>query len=236
MNHRTSLGAVLLLSSMLAARAADPIPDPPASPGPPAAQPPTDQATPPTPASPKQAPEFPTFTDPVKAKDLRGKAAPEVLVDEWITPEPDTLNKVVIISFWATWCPHCRRSLGRLEKIHERYPDSIAVIAVCQDDPVKTRDFIKEHPLDIGVASDLSRRTIDAVAPGNIPHCIVVSPDGIVRWQGITNRLTTGVLDQILKASGIEPPPSSAQPSIPDPAPADKKQPETSAPAGQGPR
>lgn len=226
MNTRPPLGAALLLSTLLTASAADPIPDP--DPG----APPSTSAPESPPETPSGKPEFPVFTDPVKGNDLRGKKGPEILVDEWITDEPDTLNKVVIVSFWATWCPHCRRSVVRLDKIADHYKGNVVAIAVCQDDPVKTRDYIKEHPVDIGVASDVSRRTVNVVAPGSIPHAIVISPDGTVRWQGITNRLTTGILDQILKACGIDPPPATQEPVVPDPP--KQKQPESSDPKDGG--
>src|SRR5437763_410586 len=38
------------------------------------------------------------------AKSVRGQAAPTFVVEKWISEQPDTSGKFVLVDFWATWC------------------------------------------------------------------------------------------------------------------------------------
>lgn len=66
----------------------------------------------------------------------------------------DYKGKVVLLEFWATWCPPCRASVPGLEKLHEAYKDrGLAVLAVSMDeggwDVVKS--FMKEQGITYSV-------------------------------------------------------------------------------------
>ena len=42
----------------------------------------------------------------------------------------DLAGKVVLVEFWATWCPPCRGTLGWLGEVKKRYGDRITVLAI----------------------------------------------------------------------------------------------------------
>ena len=42
----------------------------------------------------------------------------------------DLVGKVVLVEFWATWCPPCRGTLGWLGEVKKRYGDRIVVLAI----------------------------------------------------------------------------------------------------------
>ncbi len=56
----------------------------------------------------------------------------------------DFKGKVVLINFWATWCPPCREELPLFEKIYEKYKDKGFVILAINTDPENLKDFMKD--------------------------------------------------------------------------------------------
>ena len=70
-------------------------------------------------ATPVETPEIaslPAFT----LTDLEGRAV----------AREDLAGRVVLVEFWATWCPPCRGTLAWLGELQKRYGDRIVVLAV----------------------------------------------------------------------------------------------------------
>lgn len=153
------------------------------------------------PAAAKSA--FPPITGQVSANDLRGKKGPLIKVGQWMTSEPGTQGKVVMVEFWATWCGPCLRSIPHLNTLHDKHKDQLVIIGVSDEDPATIRRFMQKTRFNYAVASDQRRSIISAVSPRGIPHAIIMSPDGIVRWQGNPLSLEARTVEQIISASNI---------------------------------
>jgi thiol-disulfide isomerase/thioredoxin len=57
-------------------------------------------------------------------------------------------GKVVLISFWATWCPPCRLEIPELIELQNRYKDKLQVIGISMDDA--------DTPAEIGHVRDVA--------------------------------------------------------------------------------
>lgn len=72
--------------------------------------------------------------------DLTGKA---------ITKE-DLAGKIVLVEFWATWCPPCRSTLSWLGDMKKRYGDRLVVLAVAiESEEADVREIAKDLNLPL---------------------------------------------------------------------------------------
>ena len=155
---------------------------------------------------------YPPVTGVVSGKDLRNLKGPKVEAQTWLTPLPDLSNKVVIIDFWATWCGPCVASIPHMNKLAEKFKDNVVALAI-SDEPASTiTSFIERRKISFGsiVGSDQRRRMMSAFAPRGIPHCAIMSPDGVVRWQGHPMQIDDALVQRIIDASAAEPAPTMA--------------------------
>jgi len=101
----------------------------------------------------------------------------------------DYKGKVVLLEFWATWCPPCRATVPGLEKLHNNYKDKgLVVLAVSMDeggwDEVKS--FIADHRITYAVL----KGTDDVAAQyqvRSIPLILILNKEGKVskRYLGV---------------------------------------------------
>jgi thiol-disulfide isomerase/thioredoxin len=59
-------------------------------------------------------------------------------------------GKVVLVNFWATWCPPCREEIPDLVKLQERYKDHLQIIGIAQDSGSleDVKRFAAEHRMN----------------------------------------------------------------------------------------
>lgn len=89
-------------------------------------------------------------------------------------------GKVVIVNFWATWCPPCRAEIPDLVALQEKYRDSLQVIGVSEDDaaPEVVRRFAADHGINYPVV--MTSRAITSLFPGvqALPTSFILDRDG----------------------------------------------------------
>ena len=58
-------------------------------------------------------------------------------------------GKIIVLNFWATWCPPCREELPTFVELQEKYGDQgLQFIGVAVDAPENVRDFMNTIPLN----------------------------------------------------------------------------------------
>jgi thiol-disulfide isomerase/thioredoxin len=78
----------------------------------------------------------PEMAPPLQAQDILGKP---VNKDNWG-------GKVVLVNFWATWCPPCREEIPELLQLQKEYKDKLAIVGISEDDdpPASVLKFARQ--------------------------------------------------------------------------------------------
>lgn len=67
----------------------------------------------------------------------------------------DYAGKAVVLHFWATWCPHCRREIPKLLRVRERFGDKVQILTVSVDENLGAlKSFVREQELPYPVIAD----------------------------------------------------------------------------------
>jgi thiol-disulfide isomerase/thioredoxin len=91
-------------------------------------------------------------------------------------------DRVVVINFWATWCPPCRKETPEFVALQKDFGDKVQFIGIAIDDEEPVREFAETYAMNYPVllgdtdAVDLSRRLGNRYE--GLPFTVVARPGG----------------------------------------------------------
>lgn len=136
------------------------------------------------------------------AKSFLNQKAPELKVEKWLTAQPDTKGKFVLIDFWATWCGPCRKAISELNELQEQFKDQLVVIGISDEKEEKVKGM-KDPAIAYSNAIDTKATMKNTLEVKGIPHVILIDPQGIVRWEGFPlltgHELTADVVKALIE-------------------------------------
>nr|WP_216367054.1 TlpA disulfide reductase family protein [Geobacillus sp. MR] len=116
--------------------------------------------------------------EPVKLSDLRGKA--------------------VVLNFWTSWCPPCKKEMPELEKFYKQHGREVTLLAVhltTQDTLDNAERFVKSKKLALPVALDVRGEALHYYRVQTIPTTYIIDPNGVIR-QKIVGPVTAARLEK----------------------------------------
>ena len=124
-------------------------------------------------------------------------------------------GKVVMVDFWATWCPPCRKSLPHVEKLatdSERLKKGLVVWVVNdKEDDSTVRSFLEETKYTFTVPMDTTGDVLKAYQVSGIPTTVIIGRDGVIKNAFIGFRDGTAEeIDHAVDAALAEPPVATA--------------------------
>ena len=88
-------------------------------------------------------------------------------------------GKVVLVNFWATWCPPCRKEMPDLDRLYSEFKDQGLVILAISDEKKETvTSYLATHPVNYIVLLDPARKANDAFKMAGIPNSYIFDRKG----------------------------------------------------------
>lgn len=116
----------------------------------------------------------------------------------------DFKGKVVLVNFWATWCPPCRKEMPDLQALYDKYKDQgFLVLSISDEESAKVSPFIAERKITYPVLLDPGRKVNDAFVVEGIPKSFVYDREGKLVAQSIDMR-TRNQFQQMLAQAGLQ--------------------------------
>ena len=115
----------------------------------------------------------------------------------------DLKGKVVLVNFWATWCPPCRKEMPDLQALYDKYKDQgFFVLSISDEEMAKVSPFIAERKITYPVLLDPGRKVNDSFVVEGIPKSFVYDREGKMVAQSIDMR-TRSQFQQMLGEAGL---------------------------------
>jgi len=114
----------------------------------------------------------------------------------------DLKGKVVLVNFWATWCPPCRKEMPDLEALYNRFKDQgFVILAISEDEETeKVAPFIAERKISYPILLDPGQKVNKLFQVEGIPKSFVYNRDGKLVAQSIDMRTQRQFLEMLGQA------------------------------------
>jgi peroxiredoxin len=123
--------------------------------------------------------------------------------------EPTQLSslqgKVVVLDFWATWCPPCRAELPSIDKLNAEFAGKVEFLGVNDEDSGTVKGFLKKAGYTFPVLMDGKHQVHRTYGIRSIPVLLVIDRHGVIRQHFVGSRSEQALRSAIQSVLGEEP-------------------------------
>ncbi len=123
-------------------------------------------------------------------EDLKGK--------KWTLSE--LKGKIVLVNFWATWCPPCRKEMPDLDAIYTHFKDQLVVLSISDEEMFKVGSYISQTGYQPPVLLDPGGKVAKEFHVDGIPKSFVYDKEGKLVAQTIDMRTQRQFLAMLQQA------------------------------------
>ncbi len=96
-------------------------------------------------------------------------------------------GKIILLNFWATWCPPCKKEIPAFIELQDEYGDAgLQVIGIAIDNEADVSAFMLETGINYPIMADEIETTELAKRYGNymgaLPYTVIIDKNGTVSY------------------------------------------------------
>ena len=112
-------------------------------------------------------------------------------------------GKIVLVNFWATWCPPCRKEMPDLDALYQRFKNQgFVILGISDEDAPKVKQLLAERSVTYPILLDPERKVNQLFRIGGIPKSFLYDRNGKMVSQAIDMR-TQGQFLGMLAQAGL---------------------------------
>jgi thiol-disulfide isomerase/thioredoxin len=162
------------------------------------------------------------IADPNRARALPSEDFSLATVDGRTISKQSLRGKVVLLDFWASWCPPCRESVPIIVDLHHKFASvAFEVVGINADaDESTLQSFTGSHGMDWPEFQDLDGQISELFEIQGLPTYVVLARDGTIAFQqtGLGSD-TQDELNNVIAKELAKPAPAASAPAEPVPSP-----------------
>jgi thiol-disulfide isomerase/thioredoxin len=113
-------------------------------------------------------------------------------------------GKIIVVNFWATWCPPCREEMPELSLLHQEYKNkNVVVLGIAEDELPLVKEYLQSAPVTYPVFIADNQNMNLGESLGNdkavLPYTVIINSDGIV-IDTFFGRITKALLEKSIQS------------------------------------
>jgi thiol-disulfide isomerase/thioredoxin len=116
-------------------------------------------------------------------------------------------GQLILLNFWATWCPPCKKEIPDFIELQKAYGDQgFQIISIAVDEEEAVREYAEKMGMNYPIMAvqaegvGLAKRYGNGI--GILPYTVIINRDGEISYT-ITGELSKKRAKELLKAQGI---------------------------------
>jgi thiol-disulfide isomerase/thioredoxin len=128
----------------------------------------------------------------------QGEQLPTLALN-YLGKQPELTGKPLLVEFWATWCPPCRKSIPHLNEIYAKYKaQGLQIVGITDENEAIVKKFQKQVPMDYNVAINTPQSIYEQFGIQAIPTAFLVNKTGKIVWTGHPMELSETEIQSVL--------------------------------------
>lgn len=112
-------------------------------------------------------------------------------------------GKVILVNFWATWCPPCVAEMPGMEELYEAYGDRVEFVFIARDEHERVVKFLEKKNLNLPVYYERTSPP-EVLSTSSLPTTYLIDSKGMIRVDKVgaadwNSKKVRSLLDELIQ-------------------------------------